>query len=177
MRNQIEEVVVRLGLYYDKKLSPEQIEMYTDDLMVLTPAELIHAIRVYRTDPANSWFPLPGKLIGIIRPPVSNTDEANEVAGLIITAISKAGHNNIEKAKQIMGALGWEVVQRFGGWKSICETENDNIGTLRAQLRGLVETVSKRAKRGELHQKPGLPEATDISKLITNTMKGIESNE
>lgn len=175
MKSEYAKLVAGLGEYYSKELTPSQIDMFSDDLMSLSPTELTQAIISYRRNPENKFFPLPGQLIGIIRPTITATDEANEVASAIINAVGKDGHTNPERAKQRIGELAWEVVVRFGGWKHICESLNpQNEGVFRAQIRGLAETVSKKALRGELDQKPALPQSRNVQNLIAQTMKGIE---
>lgn len=167
--------VLGLAEYYDKTLSANQIEMFVEDLSVLSFEQLQIAIKEYRQDPANVFFPLPAKLIALVKPHITEKDEAQEISAAIIAAISRCGYTNPERAQDEIGSLGWEVVGRMGGWKQLCEgctLENQN--TLRAQLRGIAETVSKRAKRGELDQRPELPFSNDIKKLMSDVFKPLE---
>ena len=176
MKTEYVKIVFALGEYYGKQLTENQLEMYSEDLMNLTPEELVFAIKAYRQNPDNKFFPLPGQLIGIIKPPMTATDEANEVASAILNSIGKDGHTNPERAKDRMGNLAWEVVQRMGGWLHLCETVSpQNEGMFRAQIRGLSETVSKKAKLGTLDQKPALPSSNTIKNLISDTMKKLEA--
>ncbi len=175
MKTEIAKIVTAFAEYYGKKLTPNQIVMYCEDLSELTPAELIEACKRYRNDPDRAFFPLPAQLKGYVKPKITDTDEANEVTNFIIKAMSRDGYTNPDRAENNIGPLGWEVVQRLGGWTHVCQnTKTDEIGIFRAQVRGLVEVISKRAKRGELDSVPQLPQATDVTKLIASSMKGIE---
>jgi hypothetical protein len=61
----IAKTIGALAEYYDKKLTALQIAMYVEDLSALTPEQLNLAVKKYRTDPANVFFPLPAKLIAL----------------------------------------------------------------------------------------------------------------
>jgi hypothetical protein len=175
MRAQIAQQVIGLAEYYDKTLSENQLSMFVEDLMDLDFDDLQVAIKKYRQDPSNVFFPLPAKLISLVKPHITEKDEAQEISAAIIAAISRCGYTNPERAQEEIGSLGWEVVGRMGGWKQLCEgctLENQN--TLRAQLRGIAETVSKRAKRGELDQRPELPFSSDIKKLMSDSFKPLD---
>lgn len=172
------EIVSKLGEYYSKELTANQIEMFSEDLMLLTPDELIRAIKSYRQNPENKFFPLPGQLIGIIRPPITSNDDAQECANLIISAIGRYGHTNQAQAQEYMGELAWEVVKRVGGWLHLCEAVNaQNENTYRAQIRELSKTVQKKSLRGELHETPSLPVLTEMQSkakyAITHAMKSL----
>ena len=170
MKAKIPQQVLGLAEYYDKKLSENQLEMFVDDLSEITFEELQFAIKKYRKDPANVFFPLPAKLLAIITPIMNEKDEAQEVANLVISAVSKFGQTNPEEARKSIGELSWETARLMGGWKHLCEILTlENEGMLRAQLRGLAEVVSKKAKRGELDQVPQLPQSNVVLKLISDT--------
>lgn len=175
MKTEIAKIVTAFAEYYGKSLTPNQIVMYTEDLSCLSADELHMACILYRKDPENVFFPLPAQLIGYINPKITATDEANEVANLIINAIGSCGWNNPERARKEIGELGWAVVNKLSNWQHLCQnTYIDDTPILRAQIRGLVEVVSKRAMRGELDDKPSLPSPNNITKLIGSTLKGIE---
>lgn len=119
-------------------------------------------------------FPVPANIRQKVIPQMDDKDHALDCVNRIIAAVSRFGYTNSESAKEFIGSLGWETVQRFGGWKSLCENlTGQNEGILRAQLRELAIVVSKKSKRGELELVPSLPtpEAKEISGLITATMK------
>lgn len=159
LKEQLGEIIFALGEYYDKKLTATQIEMYVEDLMVLKPDELVFAIKKYRTIPENHFFPLPAKLIALVTPKENTElDLGREVAGRIIQAVSKFGHNNSTSACEFIGDLGWKVVQRNGGWAAICsELNENNKGIMQAQMRDLAISIMRMSANGTLDEPIGLP--------------------
>ena len=160
MKNDLMKIVFALGEYYDKKLTQSQLEMYAEDLAVLTPNELSFAIRRYRADPANEFFPRPAKLVALARPEDSDLDVGRVVAARIMTAIGKFGWTQPEAAKAFIGELGWSVVTLQGGWQSICALDRDVLRGEQPRLRDLAVSVSQRARAGTLSLAPKLPEST-----------------
>jgi hypothetical protein len=155
MKSEIIKLVFTLGEYYDKRLTPEQLEMYSQDLSVLSPEELRDAILKYRADGRNDRFPLPAKLISIIRPVETELDLGNDVASRIIGAVSRFGSYRGAEARAYIGEIGWECVKRFGGWVTICsELTDDTKTSIFAQLRGLAQTVAKKGANGTLEVAP-----------------------
>lgn len=150
-------VLNKLANYYRTTLNKEQIQMYANDLQVLTIDEMVKAIQIYRADPKNEFFPLPGKLVSIIRPVENELDEGRVVAGRIMTAIGKFGSYRWMDAKVWMGELAENVVLLQGGWKSICELDSEQIKAEQPRWRDMAVTLSKRSKLGKLHEAPALP--------------------
>lgn len=120
-------------------------------------------------------FPHPAKLRAKVMPEMNQDDNAVMVANLIMKSISMDGYTNPDRAKQRMGSLAWEVVNKFGGWQTLCETTNsDNMGTVRAQLRGLALTTHKQALRGEINEVPSLPSPqNEVAAIIKTTVHQI----
>jgi hypothetical protein len=153
MKSAIVEVLEGLASYYRTSLSPTQFAMYAEDLSGLTPAELVHACREYRRNPQNKFFPLPSALVAIVRPVETELDLGNDVASRVIGSVSKFGSYRGSEARAYIGEIGWECVQRFGGWVTICSELNDETKTsIFAQLRGLAQTVAKKGANGTLDQ-------------------------
>lgn len=66
MNLEIAAIITALAEYYSKNLSDTQLEMYTQDLSDISPEALKSAAVMYRTNPKNSFFPLPGALREIL---------------------------------------------------------------------------------------------------------------
>lgn len=66
MKAKIAQQIIGLAEYYDKTLTANQIEMFVEDLGGISFEQLQYAVKKYRTDPANVFFPLPAKLLGIV---------------------------------------------------------------------------------------------------------------
>lgn len=108
-------------------------------------------------------------------------DEANMVAGKIIQCISAVGGYNAERARARMGDLCWAVVERFGGWESLCMLEEENMGMVRAQLRDLAYSVKSFASIGGLNSPMNLPsnpreEITDARNEAMKLIEGMTKN-
>lgn len=169
-------LVFALGEYYSKQLTETQLRMYAEDLSAYAVNDISEAIKKYRCNPANEFFPLPAKLITLIKPHMDDKDNAIDAVNRIIAAVSRFGWTNSQSAKEFMGELAWETCNRFGGWKSLCETLcGENEGILRAQLRELAGVVAKKSMRGELNLVPSLPtpETNQVKNLISTTIKSL----
>ncbi|NDC55523.1 MAG: hypothetical protein EBZ69_01685 [Alphaproteobacteria bacterium] len=158
MKKEIVEVLELLAAYYRTQLTPMQFSMYAEDLSCLSRDELVKACQEYRKNPENKFFPLPSALIGIVRPVETDLDLGQDVSSKVIKAVSKFGSYRAEEAKKFIGEIGWECVQRMGGWKTFCsELTEDTKGIFNAQIRGLAQTIAKKAKNGTLDQPQNFP--------------------
>lgn len=80
------------------------------------------------------FFPKPVELLERISPSPTRED-ADAIAGRAIEAIYRFGWNNSSEARLYVGPEGWKAISRIGGWRTLCDTPEANLGTLRAQLR------------------------------------------
>lgn len=175
MKADIAKIVLGLAEYYDKTLTASQLEMYVEDLSEMQVGELLVAAKKYRIDPNHKFFPLPGQLIAMVAPHIDEKDIANDVTNRIITAVGKYGHSNPGGAEWFVGPLAWEVVQRTGGWRHLCENLNaTNEGIYRAQFRDFAIVVGKLAMRGELENKPSLPSQASLVNNIKANIVGFD---
>lgn len=105
-----------------------------------------------------SSFPSIAELMATIgKAEQSEQDKAREVAERILGAMAKFGQTNGtgESAKRkweqiaaFIGPIGVDVVTMAGGWNQICETtDNDNLATMKAQWRGLAESIARRGPK------------------------------
>lgn len=82
--------------------------------------------------------------IGIREPDaIKPRDEALDRASRIIQAIPKFGYARAIEAKTYLGDELWSAVEKNGGWEYLCNTELDNLSTVKAQLRDLIESTTK----------------------------------
>ena len=161
LKEKLGEIIFALGEYYNKPLTADQIDMYSEDLLVLSPEELTFAVKKYRTIESNTFFPLPAALIALVRPKENtDLDIAREVSARIIESVSRFGSYRIKDAKKYIGELGWKVVERQGGWNTVCsELNEDNKATRQAQMRDLTLSIMKMSLNGTLDVPIGLPQA------------------
>ncbi len=168
------DILFAFGEYYDKRLTANQLGMYVEDLTDLSADELRAACKLYRQDAKNERFPLPAKLIALARPKDSPEDAGREIAAGIIDAVFKAGWNNPEKARAIMGEVGWAIISRMGGWQNFCqELTNENMPTMRAQIRDLAMTTVRRASMAERFQHQQIESKTggEVNNLIADLVR------
>lgn len=154
---QLKALLVATSMYYGQEFRDEVINLFVEDLCDLPFESVVQAIKEARRDPRTTRFPLPAVIRGKIETGPSDEDQAIEAVSRIVAAVSRFGWNNPDRAKLFIGGLGWRVVEMEGGWTTVCETlNNDNIGTLRAQWRGIAKSSIARAKAGELDTAPRL---------------------
>jgi hypothetical protein len=156
-----------------KVLSTQALIMMVEDISDLDFNNTLNILNKWgRTE---KGFPYPSDIRSKIEPEINSDDNSQDVANSVITAISKFGYTNQERAKDYIGELGWEAVTRMGGWKHLCETmTHENEGMYRAQIREYSKTIIKLAKRGQLDERPALPEPTAVSNVVHATMKNLE---
>ncbi len=144
----LKETILLTHEYYSRggaPLSDQVLLMYASDLEDLNPKDCIDAYNRYRRNPANKSFPLPAQIRELVNPEefVAVETQAREVAARIVGAVSRFGWNNAREAQTFIGAEGWEVVKRQGGWSYLCENMGHRINatTFQAQLRDQLEGV------------------------------------
>jgi hypothetical protein len=158
--------VVQLAAYYEKTLSDDQVKMYVEDLGDLTDEETSTACKIYRSIPENTYFPRPmAKLVQLIKKPISTEDSAEDIASLMLKAVSDFGHTWADgtfradygfvfkgrdvqylcweyAAETVFGKEAVEIARRYGGWKQFCLTVNDSPdGVIRAQIARLAKSL------------------------------------
>lgn len=157
-RERISEILIALAEYYEKPLTELQLAMYVEDLLELDADHLLEAVKRYRKDPANEFFPKPAKLISMVLPTENLEADARDAAGRMVAAVSKFGPYQNAKAREYIGPLGWTVVDRQGGWEEVCsKLTYDNMGQMQAQWREHAIAIGRRAKFGLVDQAPALP--------------------
>lgn len=156
-RAALKALIVMTSAYYGQRLDDTVVEMYAEDLADLPLDAVRRALVEARRDPKQRTFPLPAVIRDKIQPFDNADADAKEAAGRIVAAVSRFGWNNVARAREYVGELGWAVVERQGGWETLCRTlTEDNIGQMQAQWRDLALSVSKRAKLGILNEPPRL---------------------
>ena len=127
MKQALKEAIILTAAYYGWNLSEPVLAMYLDDLEDLPTGEVIAAYRDWRKNPKNKAFPLPAQIRGMVRPEVDADAAAKEISARISGAIVKFGYANSPDARAFIGEVGWQVVERFGGWSHICQNHGVTI--------------------------------------------------
>lgn len=172
LKTDVAMMVLGLAEYYDKTLTDTQLDMYVEDLIEIPPPDLMRAIRLYRNDARNAFFPIPAKLKGMIVLP--DDQRARDAVALVMTAIARIGNYRTKDAQEFIGELGWEVVKLQGGWEEVCRSvTDDNKGIIQAQWRELAISLINKNRLGMRDEKPtlefkpkGNPELDKLSDLV-----------
>jgi hypothetical protein len=171
----LREVIVLTAMYYEKSLSEPLLEMYLGDLSDLPENKVCEAYALYRRNPKNRTFPLPAQIREILQPQVSDDTLAREATARIVESITRFGYMRGSEAKMYIGELGWNVVQRFGGWQYICENHglSLNPGTFLAQARDIAKSHIEMSRAGSFGEAPSLPSSRPVL-TIDHKPKGLQ---
>jgi len=135
---------VEIASYFGKKVSEAQVKQYAEawaEQFKRNENDLRMAFSKYRSNSENHFFPLPARLSAELEPQLSHKHKASVAVGRLFDAVNKFGYPDPQGARAYVGELGWSAVQRFGGWRYICENLglNLNPGTFRAQAIAICE--------------------------------------
>lgn len=165
----------QLAMIYGKQLTPQALIMMVDALEDL-PARAV-------LDVMTGWvkkqkhFPMPSDIREALTPSTDIADDGRDIASKVIGAVSKFGSYRSTEAREWIGQIGWECVQRMGGWSTICaELTDENKGIFFAQIRDLSMTLKKKAINGTLNQPQNFPDQIgtgEVRKLIGDFTKGV----
>jgi hypothetical protein len=140
------DALVLLGVVLKQPQEEGRLRFYVEALAKYDIQKVLKAIH---THPERSgFFPQLVDLINNMKGPEIPTDElANQIAGEIMDAIPRFGRYQEQEAKTSLGA-SFGIVERFGGgWQYLCSIQNDEVPTVRAQLRELAKAFINRSKR------------------------------
>lgn len=137
----LKKTIIMVAAYYDRELKPEVVAMMAEDLADLPVLEVMKAYETYRRTAKQHRFPLPAEIRAIVSPEVDADSAAREIAARITAAIPKFGYTNRQAAKEYIGEIGWQVVERQGGWPYLCEHHGREIDptAFQAQARDLAK--------------------------------------
>lgn len=148
-------ILYGLAGMFDYKFSDPVLDLYMACLESISAQELKRiASEGIKT---NRWkfMPKPGEFFTTGE--VAILDDSRDAANLVWSAIAKFGRNNPTEAQNFVGGLAWAVVERMGGWSSICEVAISEKGIFIAQFRDLTQSLSRKSEKNELEIKPSLP--------------------
>jgi len=167
--------IYQMAVYYNRNLPPEVILMMAEDLSGYDFASILRAFKAYRSDPKNSAFPLPAKIIGMIEGNKSERIEAGCLAIKLDQLAQRFGStwndgtfydakNNIFRAennklfwsfeealRESAGDLAVKIISKWGGWKAFAaSSQNTSQGQFVAQLRDFIEGFAIEEKTEKL---------------------------
>ena len=158
-------------------LVEETIELYDQHLGPLGYDRVCEALdRIILERNSRDPFPSIKEIRMAIDPELDPEQEAVVIASRIAGTVSRIGPYQWELAKELIGEVGWRIVQCEGGWENVCQTLTyENQSTTKAQWRNLAKTFLSRAEYGpsrvleNKHSLKGLQSFGSIFKTITKT--------
>lgn len=177
-RGNLAAVIDKTARYYGKKIEPDVFSMMIDDLEDLEINAVMLAYMNYRRNPQNKFSPMPAQIRELVSPSVSNDSLAKEAAARIPEAIKKFGYTDPESAKAFIGSLGWNVVNRFGGWAHVCQhhgTPEMNALTFQAQARDLARSHLEFSAAGKLGVAPEISAPAKTSNQLSSASQIIKT--
>lgn len=152
------------------------IQWYANSLKHLNPEEVLKALREYGRTTKVQKLPTPALIVELMFPKLNPDNEARDAASRVVKAVSLFGYIDPEGAKRYIGELGWETVQRFGGWTYICENlgSNLNMNTMFAQMRDVAIAMYDRAQKG-VTSPPSLPTSGKVLELAQSVIKKLDN--
>ncbi len=141
----VKEAIILTANYYNRTLSEVVLAMYCEDLAETPSEKVVAAYHAWRKNPANTYFPLPSQILGMINPQIDENHVAREIAARINGAAVKFGYTNPEKAREFIGEIGWAIIDRRGGWNYLCSNLGTTIDptTFEAQIREQAKATVK----------------------------------
>lgn len=138
---QLKKRILTASVYYGKPLSVDVIDMYVEFLIDLSFTDVMEAIRAYCVNGKNRFMFNAAQIRELVFPEPDQDSVAREISSRITQSITKFGWCNSAAAKDYIGEIGWEVVNRKGGWANICQNHGITIDptVFEAQTRELAK--------------------------------------
>ena len=140
-QNQLTAAWAAYAAFYRIQLADEVLKMYAEDLADLDYAQVAQAMVAFRRNPKNRFMPMPADIRGMLQPLVDNDSAAREIAARVVHAVTQFGWCNGITASEYIGEVGWQAVNRQGGWTHICQNLGVglNEGVFQAHIRDLIK--------------------------------------
>lgn len=110
-----------------------------------SPSDVLKACRawqlIYVPEHKTRRPPLAGDLHQWLRPDVQVVDRAEVGAQTIMGAIHRFGYMQGEAARAALGETIWSVVQRSGGWSTLCKATPEGCTISKAQFKKSLESA------------------------------------
>lgn len=172
--NPVAKMLLEMARYYGEPLDKRQLELYVDVLSQFPQELVISCGRKYLMNTKNNRFPMPPHKIMEDHLPqeADNKDLARMTALRIREAVTRFGWPNGKEARDHLGEAAWSLVQRFGGWRYLCENLGQGISesTFMAQARDAAESHLNLDKAGYDPNQPAI-EQSKAKTLIAEVAK------
>ena len=157
MEKILDAVKVMLPKYSPKEVNRDLANAWINVLKDYSDIEIKSAFGKAVT--SLSQFPVPADIKRLCQG-TFQTDEqiGEEIAGRIDGAIRSFGEYSPERAKLVIGELGWRVVLQYGGWVNICSHLENEMPSARKMWRDSATTLSKKLHIKGEDFPPAIPE-------------------
>jgi hypothetical protein len=143
-KREIYDLISKFSVFFVPVPSIEKIKAYTEALSLDNfTSEQVNFV-LNNCARKSKFFPSLSDFYETFSPQDSEIDQANEMAGKIISCISLFGPMRRGDVFDYVGEEGWRVIENYGGWTSLCEITNDQVPTVRAHLRDLAKSKIKK---------------------------------
>lgn len=174
---ELSKVIKSVASIYNKPLDIGAIEMMISLFEGYDLEKIKSAYKHFMSTAKASHFPMPGQIIEILNPTLSNEAKANQIARMIPEAISKFGWSNPSEAKEYIGEIGWHIVQSKGGWLDVCNYHGSewDVGTFHAQARDSAKSILEASALGLHSQAIGYSEKNQFA-IENDSLKKLTSS-
>lgn len=149
----VKKLLVGMATNYGLEPTLPQVEIWASVLDDVPYEQLQAACREILKDPAFNRMPLPAQIraraLGI-KSPEELKDDARDIGGRIWEAIGDFGQWRAEEAQKTLEGIAWQVIQRMGGWRSVCQVSNSDRTSFVAQCRDLAESCLRTRARDQI---------------------------
>lgn len=143
-KEKIYDLLAQMSVVYGKEETMERLQYYSIELEVYGIDIVSSALRAHIK--TKSFFPALSEIIDAIAKIKCPQIDATHSAQLLIDSTYRFGEYRPEDAEKNLGPQLWSIVQRWGGWIRLCKFSDDQIPTVRAQLRDLIEGINRSSK-------------------------------
>lgn len=160
---QIYDALVMLSVVLNQPQDERRLKFFAEALSEYDVSQVIAQIKSFSIKA--KYFP---QLVEIIEPlkglDVPTDELATIIASEIIECLSKFGQGDVEGLKKHLGDK-YQIIERFGGWKSLCMITYAEIPATRAQLRELAKAYIGRSKREVINGSSGFKLNADVKSV------------
>lgn len=139
----IYDLLAQMAVVFGKAETKERLQYYAVELSEYNFETVKAALRAHAK--TKTFFPSLAEIIEAIAKIESQELDATETAQRLIDATYKFGEYQANIAREDLGDL-WGIVERWGGWRQLCNFPESQKQTVRAQLRDLILDLNRKAK-------------------------------
>lgn len=147
------EYLRRMSVLFERNVSTQKLELYARMLTPFGAASVRLALEQIVFTAQSASFPPVGHIISVIKGDGrSNYLKATQASSDIIQAVLKLGPYKLAQLPAVLTPEQLDVLDRFGGARSILHAELSDMNTIRAQLRDLYQTCIEASQARDAKQ-------------------------